>query len=1456
MADVSINIKTTNVLTEEVSPSQSNSSENSGVPSGPASGDLSGTYPGPSLADFITTSVQFNNALLTGNSEYRGQPITDEYITSAAQWNAAYGWGNHAAAGYEPGFSKNTAFNKNFGTAAGTVAQGNDSRINNGQTAFGWGNHASQDYTTNSYVNSTFLQLVGGTLTGDLTVETEIILDTIRTRLLTELTIEGDLFVNGQIIARDDVSAYGNSVGSGGGSSPTVVSLNDLTDVNLSAPANGQLLVYQSGSGQWINETSGGNLADVAFKNQNNVFTASQTFNASINVTAFRGFAIGDVSGVARITWESGLNEFRVLNSGNSYTNIHISELIAEQYATIKGPVELQDFIAINNSSSQRQALIQAIDQTELRISSDFGSINLVDDVIIGGDLTLTGSILGLGTENRVPVFGANGSLENGSINDNGSTVTIRSGIDFVTSSGSATINGNATFNGSLTQNGIIQMGSNLFQRNGSLYTQFDTASSWRVVVDASEKFKIDSTTIYNRQRMSFQVDTWNISSDGNQRIYFQDNNRTYLKAAREVVLRVNNTNTDTYVFDTSLATFGASLTVNGDLFVSKDGTTLRLLGTSGIGYFGTTTASSLYLQQGGSSVLKLEPSNVIIERATTVNGNATVNGNLTTTGFLDFERTNNDHLGRYKISRINGGYVSFYNSYNSENYYIGYIGAGASLRSGGIRSDFIIRAQSTGYLASVTASALSWNATEVRFHKRTNFLSSTWHVSDDGNQRLYFTNNSHTYIKSPIDIIFRTGNSNANIVTISSTGVISGNGSGLTNVNATTLDGIDSSNFARTDISETFSSHVTINGRVGTDEIRNRTGNQLVLNVGESHNYATGQTAEYLYVNAESGLQINASPDNWASGWLGRVTHTFSAASSTISTPLSVIGNLTASGNIYSNGTAFYGDNKNVIQFSDSWLRLNQAGNFSSGIYTPYNLRTDGSLQVGSGGSAFHAQSNGNLSISNQFNAGGHMVAAANVYAGGGNGFVFGNTTANGNYIYLTGGTSIRTRVANVDTLVVTSTYAEFNRPLIIDSNSAEALRLQSTGSVGNVFIQFEKSDGGNKGYIGYGSGSNDIMYIYNDNIGEIRIYAETAIRTYVNASVKLEHHASESYLYNGLTLYGIDTDSYFRIWRNYSGNAVGFRLTDSNGTARINAWANDGQISLDRIKVGLSGNVPSDPRGIGYASAHVLQSQHWYGHTSTQTMYLAEAGNTINVRGNLNISLGQVNMNDQVLWFNNNSTKAYIQSHGTYAMNVAGVHAITFRAGSNTWNSTNNHSIVSRSTSGSESDDIRINSYGGVMIDLDSNNNNTSNADFNISRHSNGGAINDILFTVNGETGDVTAKGDVGGFYSSDPRLKRNMQIITAPIEKLRKLNGYSFEWRPESSHTGMSFGLNAEEVNSVLPYAVAERANGYKAVDYKQVTPLLIEVSKNHETRIQRLERELKEAREEIKLLRKAS
>ena len=60
----------------------------------------------------------------------------------------------------------------------------------------------------------------------------------------------------------------------------------------------------------------------------------------------------------------------------------------------------------------------------------------------------------------------------------------------------------------------------------------------------------------------------------------------------------------------------------------------------------------------------------------------------------------------------------------------------------------------------------------------------------------------------------------------------------------------------------------------LNTDQISANTGTQLVLNGGDAVAVATGQTAEIVYINAEGGLQVNSSPDNWQTlGWAGRKT-------------------------------------------------------------------------------------------------------------------------------------------------------------------------------------------------------------------------------------------------------------------------------------------------------------------------------------------------------------------------------------------------------------------------------------------------------------------------------------------------------------------------------------------------------------------------------------------------------
>ena len=82
-----------------------------------------------------------------------------------------------------------------------------------------------------------------------------------------------------------------------------------------------------------------------------------------------------------------------------------------------------------------------------------------------------------------------------------------------------------------------------------------------------------------------------------------------------------------------------------------------------------------------------------------------------------------------------------------------------------------------------------------------------------------------------------------------------------------------------------------------------------------------------------------------------------------------------------------------------------------------------------------------------------------------------------------------------------------------------------------------------------------------------------------------------------------------------------------------------------------------------------------------------------------------------------------------------------ITFYGGDET-----NHSISSRDSAGSVSDDLRINSYGALYINLDSNNNNSSNANFVIGRHGSAtGTIVQDLLTLSGENGKLTVNGEV---------------------------------------------------------------------------------------------------------------
>ena len=99
---------------------------------------------------------------------------------------------------------------------------------------------------------------------------------------------------------------------------------------------------------------------------------------------------------------------------------------------------------------------------------------------------------------------------------------------------------------------------------------------------------------------------------------------------------------------------------------------------------------------------------------------------------------------------------------------------------------------------------------------------------------------------------------------------------------------------------------------------------------------------------------------------------------------------------------------------------------------------------------------------------------------------------------------------------------------------------------------------------------------------------------------------------------------------------------------------------------------------------------------------------------------------------------------------------------------------------------------------------------------------------------------------FQSSDKRLKDNLKPISQSIDKLNKLTGYEFDWNDKQKiYEGHDFGVVAQEVEDVLPELVRTNSNGFKAVKYEKLVPLLIESIKDQQKQIDELKKKLEDS-----------
>jgi hypothetical protein len=110
------------------------------------------------------------------------------------------------------------------------------------------------------------------------------------------------------------------------------------------------------------------------------------------------------------------------------------------------------------------------------------------------------------------------------------------------------------------------------------------------------------------------------------------------------------------------------------------------------------------------------------------------------------------------------------------------------------------------------------------------------------------------------------------------------------------------------------------------------------------------------------------------------------------------------------------------------------------------------------------------------------------------------------------------------------------------------------------------------------------------------------------------------------------------------------------------------------------------------------------------------------------------------------------------------------------------------------------------------------------------------------------------------SDERLKKDISPLADALGRVLALRGVSFTWRrdefPEQHlNDGPQIGFIAQEVEPVLPEVVTTDPQGYKAVDYSKLTPVLVEAIKQQQEEIARQAQTIEAQQAQIEELKAA-
>jgi hypothetical protein len=122
----------------------------------------------------------------------------------------------------------------------------------------------------------------------------------------------------------------------------------------------------------------------------------------------------------------------------------------------------------------------------------------------------------------------------------------------------------------------------------------------------------------------------------------------------------------------------------------------------------------------------------------------------------------------------------------------------------------------------------------------------------------------------------------------------------------------------------------------------------------------------------------------------------------------------------------------------------------------------------------------------------------------------------------------------------------------------------------------------------------------------------------------------------------------------------------------------------------------------------------------------------------------------------------------------------------------------------------------------------------------------------------GDLSVSGCDGcSNPTSDIKFKDNIEPIESSLDKIRKIQGVSFNWKTKEFKErkfpgGKHYGVVAQEIEKVLPEVVVDGSHGEKRVAYLEMIPILIEAVKEQQKIIEKQNKDMEELKAKVQKL----